>query len=135
MDIVAVVLMMAGVGYVWAHRTPEPPGPLTQWNEPVNHAKPIQSRPNTDASMATMAVRRRAIAAVHRQGQAFGHKGQDNGVVEAYFLSGICPPLPYAPDILYDGGGAGDEYCAVLDDTEATQARDGGTGETRGGGG
>jgi hypothetical protein len=39
--------------------------------------------------MATMAVRRKAIAAVHRLGQPFGHKGQDNGVVESYFLSGI----------------------------------------------
>ena len=132
MDIVAVALMMAGVGYLWSHRNPEStPGPLTQWNAPVNHAKPIQSRPNADASMATMAVRRKAIAAVHRTGQAFGHKGQDNGVVESYFLSGICPSLPPAPDLIYDGGGAGDEYCAVLDNTAATQSRDAGNAETK----
>lgn len=80
--------------------------------------------------MATMAVRRKAIAGVHRTGQPFGHKGQDNGVVEAFFLSGICPSLPLAPDLVYDAGGAGDEYCAVLDDTAATQTKDAGNAQT-----
>lgn len=80
--------------------------------------------------MATMAVRRKAIAGVHRLGQPFGHKGQDNGVVEAFFLSGICPPLPPAPDLIFDAGEAGNEYCEILDDTAPTIIRDGGNAQT-----
>ena len=80
--------------------------------------------------MATMALRRKAIAAVHRLGQPFGHKGQDNGVLESYFLSGICPSLPVAEDVVYDAGGAGDEFCQVLDDTAATKTQDAGNAQT-----
>lgn len=81
--------------------------------------------------MATMALRRKVISAVHRTGQPFGYKGSDNGAVETFFLSGICPTLPPAEDVVYEGGGAADEYCAVLNDDGSGTTKDAGNAQTK----
>ena len=115
-NVIATVMMLAGIGYTWMTSRPtETPKPLTQWNEQPGRSNPLQMGLNKHASMATQTLRRKVVQAVHRTGAPLGmYRGFENGVLELS-LSGICPPLPPAQDILYDGGAADTEQCRILD--------------------
>ena len=66
-----------------------------------------------DASMFTLKTRRTAIQSGPR---VFQKSGFTNGVVEAYFLSGISPGRPCSDvDYIEDAGNAQTESCVILD--------------------
>ena len=69
--------------------------------------------------MATEALRRRAVASVHRFGyrpirESTHTAGSTSGYLESYMLTSICPP-GQKQDLTLDGETAGDELCLVYD--------------------
>jgi hypothetical protein len=71
-----------------------------------------------DASMNTQLKRRRAIQSIGKQKGKFNALlGSASGVIETYFITGICScppkPCPDNSDIIFDGGDAIDEYCPI----------------------
>jgi hypothetical protein len=67
-----------------------------------------------DASMSTESRRRKAIISNHAFGNNynFWNKDSNNGSMESFFLTSICP-LP--PPVIYDGGNAGSNFTYILD--------------------
>jgi hypothetical protein len=70
-----------------------------------------------DASMYTEARRRRAIqgGTICNDTVNFQKTGFTNGVVEAYFLTGICEGACAPRNVVEDGGTAQTEVCAIID--------------------
>ena len=84
--------------------------------------------------MATEAVRRRAIGAVHRFGyrpikESTHTTGSTSGYLESYMLTSICPP-GQKQDLILDGEQADDEFCLVYDGSGDT-ALDAGNAGTK----
>ena len=94
-------------------------------------SKQIQSKTG-DASMQTELQRRRTIQTVGRLNpssikETTHQKGSTTGAIETFFLSSICPPiLAILENLIYDAGGACQEFCEVLDDTGSGPAYDAG---------
>ena len=148
MDLNVIVLSIAGLIILYFG--------YTVWNQPVyvipsiprllvpletGKTHHIQSM-RGDASMNTELRRRRVIQAVGRLDpsklkESRTATGSTTGAIETYMISGIgiyknksklqCPPS----DIIFDGGGATDEYCMVLDDDGYGIVYDGGDANTR----
>lgn len=67
-----------------------------------------------DASMYTLATRRLAVQ--NNPTPTFQKSGFTNGVVEAFFLTGLCDvPCCRVPDYIADAGNAQTEACIILD--------------------
>jgi hypothetical protein len=94
-------------------------------------SKQIQSKTG-DASMQVELRRRRAIQALGRIElkkikESTYQKGSTTGALETFFISGICPPIEkIIENLLYDAGGACDDYCSVLEDTGSGPGYDAG---------
>ena len=96
-------------------------------------SKQIQSKTG-DASVQVELRRRRAIQGLGRINksnikESTYQKGSTTGALETFFISGICPQINEA--LLYDGGGASNEYCDILNDEGTGCAYDGGDANTR----
>jgi len=115
----------------------------TPWGEQVGRTRPIQSK-NGDASMATEARRRRTIQGasceeLYKLKESRTTTGSATGAIETYFLTSVCPPRPKKSvvvpqavcDFVFDGGQAGDDYCAVLDDEDGMTVYDAGNADTK----
>jgi hypothetical protein len=73
-----------------------------------------------DVSMQTELRRRRAIQTVGIVEHKFkANLGSVSGAVETYMISGICicPKICDNNDIIFDGGGATDEFCPIHGDS------------------
>ena len=69
-----------------------------------------------DASMVTEKTRRCAIKKNHSYNPVFNSKlGSLSGAVETYFITAVCSGgrTPCISDIIFDGGGAEDEFCPI----------------------
>ena len=99
-------------------------------------SKQIQSKTG-DASMQVELRRRRTIQGSGRINKSSikettYQKGSTTGALETFFISGICPPIQNInEDLLYDGGGASNEYCDILNDDGSGCAYDAGGSDTR----
>jgi hypothetical protein len=72
-----------------------------------------------DASMVTEKTRRCAIKNNYSYRTKFkSNLGSSSGALETFFITGVCGGgrAPCPPDIIFDGGGAGDEFCPVEGD-------------------
>ena len=86
-----------------------------------------------DASMYTLATRRRAIQGgiVCNPGVTFQKSGFTNGVVEAYFLTGICEGSCGVKNAIEDAGHARtEEACNIIDANGGEILDFGGAGTT-----
>jgi hypothetical protein len=115
------ILALGALGFyigntVW-NAPPSKSEPLTPWNEQVGKTRSLQAK--GDASLATEMLRRRTIQALGRINkwkikESRTLIGSTTGAIETFMISGICPLPP--PNVMFDGGGAGDEFCALNDD-------------------
>lgn len=117
-SVISIVFLFLGY-FVWNSPNPKlipsVPGFLVAIDTGKTHH--IQSKTG-DASMNTELKRRRAIQTVGKQKHKFNALlGSASGVIETYFITGICscPKFICPPnlDIIFDGGGAYDEYCPI----------------------
>jgi hypothetical protein len=77
--------------------------------------KHVQSKTG-DASLAIERIRRTAIQNGGRDKikETRTQKGSTTGALEVFFISRICACVcPPTQDIIYDGGGATNEYCPI----------------------
>jgi hypothetical protein len=94
-------------------------------------SKQIQSKTG-DASMQVELRRRRTIQGLGRVNkssikESTYQKGSTTGALETFFITGICPPIQeIIENLLYDGGGACDDFCSVLEDTGSGPGYDAG---------
>jgi hypothetical protein len=99
-------------------------------------SKQIQSKTG-DASMQVELRRRRAIQAIGRIEnskikESTYQKGSTTGALETFFITGICPSIQrIIENLLYDGGGASDDYCGGLEDIGTGGSFDAGNANTR----
>jgi hypothetical protein len=136
-NLLALLFLAGSIGYLVATRdTPKlvSPEELTPWNHQYGKTNPLKANGNKDMSMATEAVRRRAIAAVHRFGyrpikESVHTTGSTSGYLESYLLTSICPP-GQKQDLILDGEQADDELCLVYDGSGDT-ALDAGNAGTK----
>lgn len=73
-----------------------------------------------DASMVTEKSRRCAIKKTHSSKPTFkSNLGSLSGALETFFITAVCAESrAICPqDIIFDGGGAGDEFCPVEGNT------------------
>lgn len=122
-NLLALLFLAGSIGYLVTttqRAKPITPEELTPWNHQYGKTNSLKANGNKDMSMATEAVRRRAIGAVHR----FGYRpiketthttGSTSGYLESYLLTSICPSGQKKQDVIYDGEMAGDELCMVYD--------------------
>ena len=129
-------ILLYGAYQHWRIRPETIPKTLkTPWGEQVGRTRQIQSKTG-DASMATESTRRRTVQGASRDElyklkESRTTTGSATGAVETYFLTSICPARPrYAVcDFLFDGGSAGNDFCAVLDG-DGLVSYDGGNADT-----
>jgi hypothetical protein len=97
-----------------------PEKPKFLWGEQVGKSKVIQSKTG-DASMSTELTRRRAIQQAGRLDRSKiketrTSSGTTTGAIETFFISSICPPLPFISITnFFDAGISWSEFCNVLD--------------------
>ena len=122
-NLLGVLFLVGSIGYLVTHMSSDPkpvtPEELTPWNHQVGKTNSLKANGNKDMSMATEAVRRRAVAAVHRFGyrpirESVHTTGSTSGYLESYMLTSICPP-GQKQDLILDGEQADDELCLIYD--------------------
>lgn len=135
-NILAVMFIAGSIAYLGTRviQPDESVKPLTPWNEQPGKTNSLKSNGNKDMSMATEALRRRAVAAVHRFGyrpirESVHTKGSTSGYLESYMLTSICPP-GQKEDLILDGENADDELCLVYDGS-GDKAYDAGNATTK----
>jgi hypothetical protein len=114
------ILALGALGFYIGNtivNTPSKIEPITPWNEQVGKTRSLQAK--GDASLATEMLRRRTIQALGRINpnkikESRTLIGSTTGALETFMISGICPLL--GPNIRFDGGSAGDEFCPLDDD-------------------
>ena len=89
----------------------------------------------TENSMATEALRRKTIAAVHGLGyrpikESIHTLGSTSGYLESYILTYNVPPVCRPRDLVLDGETAQDDLCDVYDGS-GTNAYDAGSAGTK----
>lgn len=123
-NLLGILFLAGSIGYLVTHMNSEPkpitPEELTPWNHQLGKSNSLKANGNKDMSMATEAVRRRAVAAVHRFGyrpirESTHTTGSTSGYLESYLLTSICPPGEKKQDLILDGENADDELCLVYD--------------------
>jgi len=130
----ATLLLLIVVGWLSykVEKKPDMPDiPRFYWNIATGKERSFGSMTG-DASLATETLRRKTI---HMNGQWYPSKikesrtatGSTTGALETYFLTFYCPPTNF----VFDAGGASDEYCKVLDDSNAYKEYDAGGATTK----
>jgi hypothetical protein len=118
------VLVLFGIGtYMW-RSVPENPSKQPIFNIQDGKQRSLQAK--GDAGLYIEKVRRRTIQQVGRLDprklrETRTQFGSATGVIETFMITGVCDPLPCIcpPDILFDGGGPGSEFCPASGNLDA----------------
>ena len=136
MDLTIVgLLFLAGVTIYFTNTTTKlQENLLIPWNEGVSKSRSLQAK--GDASMRTELLRRRAIQSSGRLNtkkikETRTQLGSITGAIETFMLSEVCPKIVFPSDILFDGGNATTEYCALDDSGNSGIVYDAGNENTR----
>ena len=111
------ILFLAGVGsYMWRSVPPKPFVPIFN----IQDGKQRSLQAKGDAGLYIEKVRRRTVQQVGRLDprklrETKTQFGSATGVIETFMITGLCDPLPCPcpPDILFDGGGVGADFCPI----------------------
>jgi len=131
----ATLLLLIVVGWMsyTAEKKPDMPEiPRFYWNIATGKERSFGSMTG-DASLATETLRRKTINQIGKLDkskikESRTSTGSTTGALETYFITFYCPPII---NYLFDAGGATDEYCEVLDDSNAYNEYDAGGATTK----